>query len=567
MNHRLSLPPASMNPLFLQHLSDLLPLHAEEGSIRQEISREELCKKLEHQVGLSDLEAKTALGVIELLLDSSALLDPRSLAAGNWAFVSFPAYLMARSLTETLANPDLHFFNDNYWEQGSHRPDDDVEEQRKILRYLELRRDRSVSGNKAKPIRYVYVAWGLIKLEGKFLMHHREDQDRPEARNYVFPGGRLSATELPPSRRGPEALSELFQAASPLAMEHLPRTLERELNEELKLVAGDDYSHEPFLTLPPFRQVEGARNNHALTEYGIKVFHICLTSKGEAALYDRVCNEPGRFSWFSAEDLARQTLPDGRSAYVDALKSALGDELQRTLEKTPDSSSFTPRFSGENQLLTIPSSPDRPFLFGKTGKEASIQLAMTNDQWGLLFTLAWYRKGLELKSDSNEASLLPSGWVKLNDSGQMAEAKRFASVLADAGLPLIEITGDIYLRIAVGKNNLFFDDDLYSYSLDREGDSDGILNVSNHVLDTRWGTIPSSKVAVPVTKNICRVIVAIQQGHDPVAQPNIRGEDLQRDLREKIDTRTRTIGLRKFIRIESGQHTIAPASAQLSLDR
>jgi hypothetical protein len=259
--------------------------------------------------------------------------------------------------------------------------------------------------------------------------------------------------------------------------------------------------------------------------------------------------------------LARQTLPDGRSAYIDALKSTLGNDVQSSLENVPDSSSIQPRFSGENQLLTIPSSPDRPFLFGKTGKETSIQIAMTNDQWDLLFTLAWYRKGLELKPDSNEVSLLPSGWVKLNDSGQMTQAKQFATALADAGLPLIEITGDVYVRIAVEKSNLFFDDDLYSYSLDREGDKDGILEVSTHEINTRWGTIHSSKVAVPITKNICRIITAIQQEIDPISQPNIRGEDLQRDLREKIDTRTRKIGLRKFIRIESGQHTIAPISA------
>lgn len=511
---------------------------------------------------MSTLEAQTALSVIESLLDSLALLDPRSLAAGNWAFVSFPAYLMARSLTETLAKPDQRFFSDGYWEQGHYRLEEEVEEQRKVLRYLELQRYRSANGKEVRSIRHVHVAWGLIKLEGKFLMHHREDKDRPDGKNYVFPGGRLNASDLPPAQRGPEALPELFQTASPLAMEYLPKTLERELREELKLIEGEDYSYKFFLTLPPFRQVEGTRNNHALTEYDIKMFQIRLTSKGEAVLYDRVCNEPGRFSWFSAEDLARQTLPDGRSAYIDALKSTLGDDLQPRLEKVPDSSSFQPRFSGENQLLTIPSSPDRPFLFGKTGKETSIQIAMTNDQWGLLFTLAWYRKGLELKLGSKEISSLPSGWVRLNDSSQMAEAREFAAIIADAGLPLIEITGDVYLRIAVGKGNLFFDDELYVYSLNREGDSDGILDVSTHTLNTRWGTIHSIKAAVPVTKNICRVIVAIQQGLDPISQPNIRGEDLQRDLREKIDTRTRQIGLRKFIRIESGQHTIAPVAAQ-----
>lgn len=553
---------ASMNPLSLQHFPEFLPLHAEEGPIRQEISREALCHKLKQVAGLSTLEAEAILGVIELLLDSAALLDPRSLAAGNWAFVSFPAYLMARSLTETLANPNQRFFNDGYWEPGHHRPEEEVEEQRKMLRYLELQRVRSSSDKEARPIRYVHVAWGLIKLDGKFLMHHREDRARPEAKNYVFPGGRLNAADLPPDQRGPEALPELFQTASPLAMAYLPKTLERELNEELKLVVGEDYSYEIFLTLPPYRQVEGARNNHALTEYGIKIFQICLTLKGEAALYDRVCSEPERFSLFSAADLARQTLPDGRSAYIDALKSALGDEIQPTLEKVPDSSSFQPCFSGENQLITIPSSPDRPFLFGKTGKEASIQVAMTKDQWSLLFSLSWHCKGLELKPVSNEITLLPNGWVRLNDSTQMAEAREFASTLADAGLSLIEITGDVYLRVSTGKSNLFFDDELYSYTLHRDSDSDGILEVSTQAISTPWGTIQPSKAAIPVTRNICRIIAAIQQGKSPDAESNLLAEGWERNLREKIDMATRQIGLRKFIRSETKQHTITPARAQ-----
>lgn len=551
-----------MNLAHIQCLPNILPLHAEEGSIRQEISREALCNNLIQQSGLSVQEVEVTLGIFERLLDSAALLDSRSLAVGKWAFVSFPAYLMARSLAETLANPNQRFFSDGYWEQGQHRPEDDVEGQRNILRYLELQRARSMDGKKARPIRYVHVAWGLIKLDGRFLMHHREDRARSGTKNFVFPGGRLNTTDLPPAQRGAEVLPELFQTASPLAMEYLPKTLERELNEELKLVAGEDYSYKAFLTLPPFKQVEGARNNHALTEYGIKIFQIYLTLKGEAVLYERVCNEPGRFSWFSAEDLARQTLPDGRTAYIDALKSSLGDEIQPWLEKISDSSSFQPRFSGESQQVTIPSSPERPFLIGKTGKEKSILLPMTKEQWGLLFALAWYRKGLELKQGSNAFTLLPNGWVRLNDFTLMTEAKRFASALADAGLPLIEIIADSYLRISVEKIILFFDDGLFSYALHRDGDSDGNLEVSSKEIYTPWGATLSGKVSIPITRNLCRIIAAIQQGNDPVSQSEIMGEGWERNLRDKVDTCTRQIGLRKFIRTESKQYAIAPTSTE-----
>ena len=547
-----------MNLAAIRYLPEFLPLHAEEGSIRQEISRETLCDKLIQCSKLSVLEAEITLGLFERLLDSAALLDSRCLAAGNWAFVSFPAYLMARSLTETLASPNQRFFSDGYWEQGHHRPDDAIEEQRHLLRYLELQRTRLT--NEARPIRYVHVAWGLIKLDGKFLMHHREDRNRPEAKNFVFPGGRLNATDLPSAKRGVEALPVLFQTASPLAMEYLPKTLVRELNEELKLIAGEDYSYEPLLALPPYRQVEGAGNNHALTEYGIKVFQIRLTSKGEAALYDRVCCKPGLFSWFSAEDLARQTLPDGRSAYIDALKIALGDDLQPRLEMLADSSAFQPRLSGESQTITIPSSPERPFLLGKTGKETPIFLNMSVRQWGLLFTLAWHRKGLELKPESNALTLLPNGWVRLDDPGQMAEAKLFASTLADAGLPLIEIIAGVYLRVSVEKNILFFDDELYTYSLQRNGNVDGTLDVSSKLLNTHWGAIRSNTTSVIITKNVCHIIATIRQGIDPVSEPFAEG--WERNLRDKVDTCTRQIGLRKFIRTESKHYVIAPTEVQ-----
>ena len=84
--------------------------------------------------------------------------------------------------------------------------------------------------------------------------------------------------------------------------------------------------------------------------------------------------------------------------------------------------------------------------------------------------LAGHRKGLEFKPESKEITLLPNGWVRLDDSWQIAEAKQFASILADAGLPLVEIIADVYMRVSVEKGILFFDDSLYTYSLHRESD-------------------------------------------------------------------------------------------------
>ena len=54
------------------------------------------------------------------------------------------------------------------------------------------------SQHAAKPIRYIYVAWGLIRIDGKFLLHHREDiarcllytSDAADERSSVDLGGR-----------------------------------------------------------------------------------------------------------------------------------------------------------------------------------------------------------------------------------------------------------------------------------------------------------------------------------------------------------------------------------------
>lgn len=546
----------------LQFLPELLPLHVEEGSVREEISREVIVSTLAGRSGLTGAEARLFIGLIESLFDSASLLDQQNLAKGHWAFVSFPAYLAARSLAETLAVSGQRFFDDNYWEQGSHRPEEEIEQQRNILRFMELQRARSSTGIVPRPIRYVYVAWGFVKLGGKFLLHHREDRTRTGAGNYVFPGGCLNLSDLQPTQREPKILAALYQTVSPLAAESLPRTLEREFRERLQLNADQDYSYEPSLSLPVFRQVEGARNNHALTEYSIQVFNIRLTPKGEAALYERVCREPNRFSWFSPDDLARQALPDGKTTYIDALKSALGTEFLSHMESIPDSSSFAPRFFGDTQSLTIPATPDHPFLLGKTGKEKPVQLNITPEQWGLLLALAWHRKGLEFKADEQVVTLLPSGWIRLNNPQQLDAARKFAATLADAKLPVIEVIGDTYLRASVEMENLYFDDALYTYTLTREGDNDGQLQVASQKITTPLGIVCAASLTIPIPRNTCRIIDAIRRGSDPESQPNIFSGDLQRDLREKIDTHTRQIGLRKFIRLESKEYTIALAAAE-----
>jgi hypothetical protein len=114
----------------LEALIGALPLHAEEGDFWKPVSEAELCEQLS-QVGYPAPEL--LLGWVRRLFDALCLLDRHQLAEGHWKFMSFPASLVGRSLLETLACPGQTLFDAHYWEQGSHRPESDVEEQRRIL--------------------------------------------------------------------------------------------------------------------------------------------------------------------------------------------------------------------------------------------------------------------------------------------------------------------------------------------------------------------------------------------------------------------------------------------------
>ena len=74
----------------LTGLLDLLPLHAEEGRIRERVREKDIIDQL------GGAEASAAVGVIRRIFESTQLLDRQELEHGYWAFVSFPASLFGR---------------------------------------------------------------------------------------------------------------------------------------------------------------------------------------------------------------------------------------------------------------------------------------------------------------------------------------------------------------------------------------------------------------------------------------------------------------------------------------
>lgn len=540
----------------LHFLPQLLPLHAEEGIVRQEISREIIISSIAQRSGLPDTDARTLIAIIESLFDSAALLDPRARARGNWAFVSFPASLMAMSIAQTLATPKQRFFNEDYWEQGAYRPEEIVERQRNILHMMEQQRVTAHHGQKAVPIRFIYVAWGVIKIGNRILMHHREDKTRAGIGNYVFPGGRLNMSDLPSEQQNEAALPLIQSAQSEFAFKHLESTLKRELDEEFGLQYPDDYGFAEWRTLNPYRAVEGARNNHAYTEYGIRLYRITLTQIGELKLFDRVTDVPGN-AWFSIEDMVGQKTSDGRTAYIEALRAELGGDLEEELTALPDSCPNTFTFSAEidaiDFLLSTP-----PFLLqGKTGKERARDVKLSGDDLLLLWGLGWHAVGLPFSSLKG-CKLLPHGWVKILDPILKEQARRVATYLRDEAFPLIEVR-DEYVRMDMSPALIHFDPKNYDYhygQVSADSDRDWEFTLRVRGIETAIGQTGTVERNFPITRNMARIINAIEKGLDPESERQVKSGDIQKSIRDQLDRETKRLGLRKFIRTENASYRI-----------
>lgn len=548
--------------LFRQ-LFDLLPRVAEEGHVHENLATSVIDATLSREANCSIDEAAIFRLTIERLLCAACLLDDSFLDHGEWRFVSFPAALFARSLIASLAEPGQTLFPPHYWDQGAHRPENVVEEQRVLLREFETRRTRFHPSQAPLPIRIVHVAWGLIRLDGQFLLCHREDKARTGLGNHVFPGGRVNITDW---SNTPETWLDISQGPGQRLPESVyERALIRELEEELGLIYPDHYRLIHWRHLAPWRQVEGARNHQAYTEYQIDLWQVRLHPSGEAQLYDHLAKHPDT-AWFGTSDLIRQKRPDGKTAYLDALLSDLRPDFESSLaaldESLPDE-----RPKGEIDAIDISPLPGSPILYGKTGKEKPLELALTQQEQRLVFALAWHAKGLGfISSVSGLATqmettqlLLPRGWISLG--GELAEvAPRLAERLAITGQPLVEVRDGGHVRLNRAPDCLYFDSALYRFDIHPDGQGENnqtwLFELRAESVDTPLGATQPIRHTWPIARNTARILNAILMGTDPESDHLIKAGDIQKSLRDQIDRIVRMLGLRKLVRSEEGRFRI-----------
>lgn len=546
-----------MTPMNLTHLAESLPLFAEEGGYRESLRQEDLLVALQWNDDRG--EALGTLAFARRLFEAIGLLDMAELERGHWAFVSFPAYLVARSLIETLATPGQGMFHPGYWQQDGSKSESMIEEQRRLLAELEDRRTRLHPTAEAAPIRFVYVAWGLIRLGNSFLLVHREDKSRSDTHNFVFPGGRFTIDDLPPEQRGPEALRRLQGSDPEWMSDALEHTLSRELDEELGLRIQTDYIPAVIRDLRPYRKIEGARNNHAYTEYRIRVFSIALSPAGEARLLDRTAASDG-FAWFLLDDLlAPRGRADGKTPFIDALKSEFPGGLDDFLAAIPDSSGTPYQLAGDSNAVDLPVSPADPFLLGKTGKEKAQSVPLSAAELALLAVLVAHARGLAVSPEKAHLCLLGGGWIKLLSAEAQTAAQSLIRKLADARLPWVQMAAQTFCRLSIDPGIVFFGEAHYRYRLDGYR-----LHITFALDAAPWATRMALEKVIELDPTMTLVIRTILTDSALwKCAKIIEGKDADREFREKIDRHLRPLGLRKLIRTLQDDYVIqVPAAAQ-----
>jgi len=458
-----------MSANLIQALISHLPRYAEEEGDFYSVPRETLINALCHQHQLERAVAENTISLIETLLDTLAVLNTAYLQKGKWCFISFPAQLLATSVLTAMSDNESHFFADNFWNtQGI--ADAKKNQQREVLSIVENRRYEHHSSHNAKPIRYIYVAWSIFKLDGYILFYQREDTQKrfdKKAGDYGLIGGRLNQHDVPGNMDMPALLAELQSENSDLIKKALPETLKREIREEVGLVFEQHYRFMPWRSLKPYRQVQGSASNHALTEYYLDVFQIELTLEGYLFLQQQLKRDD-RLVWFAIDDVAKGETADGKIAYVKALIDDFDDDrltLKTELLALLDSFTAGYLFDPPKYGLTLLIDAEKPLLAGGLGKEKPLDLVLTPRQAEVLLGLAAHCRGFEFETVEENIIFHPYGWIDVkNNPALQAELKQLTELVKDTDV-IIENHQDVLFRLSINPAVVYFDESLFTYSV------------------------------------------------------------------------------------------------------
>ena len=546
-----------MQYAYFKTLLQELPRYAEEEGDCYAVHREVLILALSETHGIPASIAETAVGFCECLLDTLSVLNAEYLRRGEWCFVSFSAQLMAMSVLTALSDADSRFFPADFWKTQDVSADR-KDRQRDMLKFVEDARVQCHAKGEAIPIRYAYVAWGIIKLGGKILFRQREDtqiRGDKSAGDYGLVGGRANQTDLPiPDERA--SLKVLQLANSEIVKSALPETLKRELREETGLLNETHYTFAPWRALRRYRQVQGPAPYHALTEYHLEIFAIVLNLEGYLHLCSRIKSDK-RLVWFSIDETVRGESTDGKLAYIKALFNDYDNDRERLKKDlTSISDSFQCDFKGEiiKYGMTFPLSPSRPVIAGVLGKERPLAIRLSEQQHLALLGLAAHLKGFVFAFPPETIKFHPCGWIEIvqNTDLQMP-LQELADTLKETDI-IVESHGDRLFRLSICPKSVFFDEALFEILYD-ETDLRGIrasvpLLIKRSAFETPLGTVQGYSQEFDVTLDFLSKLIKLNS-HEFTSDHEYanKAED---SYKKTLHKRLMQLGLRGLIRRDSG---------------
>lgn len=537
-----------------------LPRYAEEEGDFYGVERSYLIVALSARKGVEPAVAENTVMLCECLLDSLSLLQIDDLAKGVWSFVSFPAQLLAMSVLTAMSDGDSRLFAANFWNTRD-TSYDRKDQQRDVLRHIEQARFEHHADKQAQPIRYCYVAWSIVKLGGKILFYQREDTQKrfdKAAGDYGLIGGRANQNDVSGVTDKVELLKALQSSNSPIIKNALPATLKRELREEAGLLFETHYNFKLWRSLQPYRQVQGAAPNHALTEYYLDIFNIELTLDGYLHLQQRVNSDP-RLTWFSLADIECGETTDDKIPYIKALYDEfIGDRTALVAEFSALPDSFVPGYLlvKEKYGIILPIDPEKPVAAGVLGKEKPLVLGLTPRQLTLILGLAAHLRGFEFAVLEKNIILHPHGWIEVGGQSPIRkELMELATFLNGSDL-VMENRWDRLFRLSIRPDMIFFTDELFSFSVNRE-DLDSVQNkipvtITRQAFNTGFGVVQNKAAEFKLTLEFAHKLKLLSKhGFSADNDEAVKTEDTYKKGLHK-DARFQALGLRNLIRREAG---------------
>ncbi|MDO8843359.1 NUDIX hydrolase [Methylicorpusculum sp.] len=543
-----------MSAPFIRPLISILPHYAEEegdfDSVPREVLIDLICKQSVNR-GI----AENTVALLEALLNTLAVFNLDYLQKGEWCFVSFPAQLLATSVLTAMADTDSRLFAANFWNTqdiGIDRKD----QQRDVLKCLEQARVQHHVNQQAQPIRYGYVAWSIIKLDGKILFYQREDTKKrfeKAAGDYGLLGGRANQNDLLIADKT-AVLKALQSANSELIQSALPETLKRELREEAGLLFESHYTFKPWRSLKPYRQVQGTAPNHALTEYYLDIFQIELTLEGYLFLQQKISSDQ-RLTWFSLADIEQGETTDGKIPYIKALYDEFDGNraaLVTALSALPDSFVAGYLSDKEKYGITLPIDSGKPLYAGVLGKEKQLELPLSPRQLALVLALAAHLRGFDFAALDANVVLHPHGWLEVDEQSPIRlELIALARYLVSSELAM-ENRRDRLFRLSIRPETVFFSEDLFSFTVANDASDCKENKVAVYIgrkgFHTALGVLPDKTERFEISHSFAKRLKTLADGdfsiHDKVASST---EDNYKKSLHK-EPRFKALGLRNLIR-------------------